>query len=96
MQTKFDVLIHAFFSAPEERQSRALLILQGADIPLRIDEPHLLSMGNAAKFLGISRTSLWRLIKIGRLEKVELYPGSFRVRRADLLDLVGKKGSSNE
>jgi excisionase family DNA binding protein len=46
--------------------------------------PLLMSMGPAAKFLGVSRTTLWRMIQAGRLAKVEVLPGSFRVRRADL------------
>jgi len=46
--------------------------------------PLLVSMGPAAKFLGVSRTTLWRMIQAGRLAKVEVLPGSFRVRRADL------------
>jgi len=46
--------------------------------------PLLMSMGPAAKFLGVSRTTLWRMIQAGRLTKIEVLPGSFRVRRADL------------
>jgi len=54
--------------------------------------PLLLGMGEAAKMLGVSRPTLWRLIQSGRLEKVELLPNSYRIRRADIEALVQKKG----
>ena len=46
--------------------------------------PLLLGMSASAKFLGVSRATLWRMIKAGLLRKVEVLPGSFRLRRADL------------
>jgi hypothetical protein len=46
--------------------------------------PLLLGMGAGARFLGVSRATLWRMIQKGVLAKVEVLPGSFRVRRADL------------
>ena len=46
--------------------------------------PLLLGMSAAAKFLGCSRTTIFRLCRAGRLQKCELMPGSFRIRRADL------------
>lgn len=50
--------------------------------------PLLLSMSNAAKYLGCSRATLWRMLKAKRLNKVEVLPGSFRIRRTDLDALV--------
>jgi excisionase family DNA binding protein len=88
METKNDDLIRAVFSAPEERKSRALLILQGEDIPLHIDEPLLISMGEATKILGVSRATLWRMVRAGRLAKVEIYCGAYRLRRADVIALA--------
>jgi len=41
-------------------------------------------MGAGALFLGVSRSTLWRMIQAGILPRVEVLPGSFRVRRADL------------
>ena len=92
-----DDLIRAIFApiATEERKSRALLILQGEDIPLRIDEPLLLTMGQSAELLNVSRATLWRTIKAGRLPKVELYPGAFRLRRSDILAIVNGKAVRN-
>lgn len=52
--------------------------------------PLLLGMKAAAKFLGVSRTTLWRMIVDGRLKRVEVLPGSFRLRRADLEAIASK------
>jgi len=46
--------------------------------------PLLLGMTAAAKLLGVSRATLWRMTRAGLLKKVEVLPGSFRIRRADL------------
>lgn len=46
--------------------------------------PLLLGMGKAAKLLGVSRTTLWRMTHEGKLARVEVLAGSFRVRRADI------------
>jgi hypothetical protein len=52
----------------------------------------LMGMGAGAGFLGVSRTTLWRMIRTGQLEKVEVVPGSYRVRRADLEAIAGARG----
>ncbi len=46
--------------------------------------PLLMGMSASAKFLGVSRATLWRMIRAGSLQKVEVLPGSFRLRRTDL------------
>ena len=46
--------------------------------------PLLLGMGAAAKYLGVSRPTLWRMLRDGRLKKVEVRSNSFRVCRRDL------------
>ena len=51
--------------------------------------PVLVNMKTAAAFLGVSRPTLWRMIKLGKLEKVELFRDSYRVRREDLEALAG-------
>lgn len=90
-----DQIIQAVFTASAEAKSRALLILQGKE-PVNkaepLGEPLLLKMGEATKLLGLSRATLWRLIKSGRLEKVELYPGSYRIRKSDILALIAESG----
>ncbi len=50
--------------------------------------PLLLGMGAGAKFLGVSRPTLWRMIRAGKLTKVEVLAGSFRLRRSDLESLA--------
>ena len=52
--------------------------------PVTSPGPLLLGMGAGAKLLGVSRATFWRMINAGRLKKVEVLPGSFRVRRADV------------
>jgi excisionase family DNA binding protein len=66
-------------------------ILDGKPEPLRreLRGPVLVNMGTAAAFLGVSRATLWRMIKAGRLERVEVFQNSFRVRREDLEALAG-------
>lgn len=51
----------------------------------------LLSLQQAAGALGVSRTTIWRLLKAGRLPTVELRPGSRRVPSAAITDFV-KRG----
>lgn len=73
--------------APPEVQERIDHLLDGAapvQSAVAQSGPLLMGMSEGANFLGVGRATLWRMIKAGRLEKVELLPGSFRVRRADL------------
>jgi excisionase family DNA binding protein len=49
-----------------------------------------MGMTASAKFLGVSRTTLWRMVDKGLLQKVEVLPGSFRLRRADLEAIANK------
>jgi len=96
MQVKNDDVIRAVFSATDEAKERALEILEGRDEPRpQDDEPLLLTMGDATKLIPCSRATLWRIIKAGRLEKVELYPGAYRLRRSDVLSLVAGKAVSH-
>lgn len=81
-------LLSAFVSATEERKALALKALKGeiAD-PVAakpVTGPLLLSVGQGAELLGISRATIWRMICAGRIEKVEIYPGAYRLRRSDV------------
>jgi len=83
-----------YLQAPPEIQAQIDKILDGkisaiADPPTG---PLLLGMSAAAKFIGCSRATLWRICRSGRLQKVEILPGSFRLRRSDLLALAGEGG----
>jgi excisionase family DNA binding protein len=46
--------------------------------------PFLIPVREAAALLGVHRTVLWRMTKAGRLARVEILPGSYRVRREDV------------
>jgi len=50
----------------------------------------LLSIQQAAQVLNVSRTTVWRLLKAGRLPFIELRPGSRRVPSAAITELVQK------
>jgi len=99
MEVQNDEVIQAVFTATDEAKEQALAILQGLESPPVLSGvegpgspdaagPLLLTMGQSAELLGVSRATLWRMLRAGRLEKVELYPGSYRLRRSDILDLV--------
>lgn len=101
MTVSNDKIIQAVFSATDEAKSRALAILKGeADLnsdlcpPSSEEAPLLLGMGDSAKLLGVSRATLWRMIRDGRLEKVEIYHNAFRLRRSDIIALVKGRGGS--
>lgn len=73
-----------FLQATPEQQAAIDRVLDGIlSVPKR-EGPLLLGMGAAAKRLGVSRATLWRMIQAQKVEKVELLPGSFRVRTADI------------
>ena len=74
------------FNASPEQLAVVDKILEGKFQTTTVETvgPLLMGMKAAAKFLGVSRTTLWRMVIDGRLKRVEVLPGSFRLRRADL------------
>lgn len=85
-------LLRAILDAGEELRRNALAVLRGAAVVASHKRgPLLLGMGEAAAFLGVSRPTLWRMIQAGRLEKVELFLGSYRIRKEDLEALVAAR-----
>jgi excisionase family DNA binding protein len=86
--------------SPNDRMLKLLQatpeVLSGIDALLENREPPtpttsgplLFGMDAGAKFLGVSRSTLWRLVKSGRITPVEFRPGSYKVRRADLEQLA--------
>jgi excisionase family DNA binding protein len=84
-----------FLQATPEQQALIDRILEGK---LEVAAPAatgplLVGMGAGSKLLGVSRATLWRMIKAGRLDKVEVLPGSFRVRRADVEAIAAGKAA---
>lgn len=70
-------------NASSEKQAAIDQILEGK--PQEIDKrPLLVGMKQAAQMLNVSRCTVWRMVNAGRLKKVEILPGSYRLRRADI------------
>ena len=65
-------------------------VLDGITEPPRPERkgPFLLKMGDAAALMGVSRATLWRMLNLGRLTRVEILPATFRVRRDEVEALV--------
>ena len=84
--TTVEQLMQAVLAAPEERKAAALRVLKGeVTEPAAVATgPLFLGMSAGAKLLGVSRATFWRIVSAGRIERVELYPSSYRVRRADV------------
>ena len=57
----------------------------GAPAPV---STRLLSMGAAAKALGLSRQTIWRLLNEGRLSAIEIRKGQRRIAEAELQRFV--------
>src|SRR5262245_8812729 len=78
-----------FLQATPEQQTAIDRILEGRveQDPETPKGPLLMMIKDAAALLGVHRATIWRLVKAGRLEPVELL-GSVRVRRADVEDLA--------
>ena len=51
--------------------------------------PLLLRMKEGAQLIGVSRPTFWRICRAGKLERIEILPNSFRVRREDVEALAG-------
>lgn len=84
-----------FLQASPEKQAEIDRILNGAPAIERPTGPLLYGMSAAAKLLGVSRATLWRMIKAKKLTKVDILPGSSRLRKADLEALVANRQNQN-
>lgn len=87
-----------FLQATPEQQAAIDRILEGRMEPAAEPPkgPLLLGMGAGAKLLGVSRATFWRMIRAGRLTKVEVLPGSFRVRRGDVEGIAAPRAKEIE
>ena len=74
--------------APTEVLARVDAALAGQPEPER-PPLRLYSMGEAAADTGLSRTTLWRAIREGRLQVVEIRKGSLRIPEIELRRFVG-------
>ena len=85
--TTMEEMMQAYLRAAEDQKQAALRVLRGEALgpaAKPVTGPLLMGVGAGAKFLGVSRATLWRACLAGRIQKVELFPGSYRVRREDL------------
>jgi predicted DNA-binding transcriptional regulator AlpA len=74
-----------FAASPEQIRAIDSILMEGIrEKTKETTGPLLLGMTASAKLLGVSRATLWRMTKAGLLQKIELLPGSFRLRRVDL------------
>lgn len=83
-----------FLQATPEQQAAIDRILDGRmeAAPEAAKGPLLMMIKDAAELLGVHRATIWRLLKAGRLEPVDLL-GGVRVRRADVLAIAAGKGA---
>jgi hypothetical protein len=84
-------ILRALVAAPEERKAAALKALRGElaeGAPKPVNGPLLMGMKDGARYLGTSRSTLWRILQAGKIQKVELFAGSYRVRKEDLIALA--------
>lgn len=75
-------------AASPEAMAQAIPILRGTP-PTLPPGPMLVRPMQAVKLTGLSRSTLYRMARMGRLETVEVLPGCRRFRRADLAQLLG-------
>jgi len=83
-------LLTAIVAAPSESKRAALDLLRGKAPAEDAPRPLLYAPTEAAVLLSVSRSTLWRLIRSGRLTRVEVMPGFFRITRASLMALAGR------
>lgn len=72
----------------DPRLPRLAAILAGRSEPDERPNMRLMRMGQAARETGLSRVTLWRAIREGRLRSVEVRAGSRRVPEAELRRFV--------
>jgi excisionase family DNA binding protein len=81
--------IKALFNATPEQLTAVDAALAGR---LQSGQPtslRLYRMGDAARETGLSRCTLWRALREGRLKAVEIRKGSFRIPERELRRFVG-------
>ena len=79
-------------TATPEQWAQVDAILEGRAARRNEAEVRLLSITDAAKMMDVSRMTIYRLKKAGRLVAVELPGGTSRITLASVLAFTGKAG----
>lgn len=86
-------LMMKILTAPADMLAKVAQMLNGyTEAPATCDRK-LLTFSAAADTLGVSRQTVWRMVRDGRLPTIELRAGRFRVPSSALTDLL-KGGKS--
>lgn len=87
---KTEQRIQKLFEATPDVIQRVDALLNG-EVPAAPQDMRLLTFAGAAKALGVSRQTVWRMVKEGKLETVEVRVGRHRVPASRLAALVNTK-----
>jgi len=86
--------IQTLLSADADTLARVDNILKGNNIETTPGDRRLLSMTQAAEAMGLSRQTIWRMVKEDRLPVVEIRRGRFRIPSAGITAIL--KGAHHE
>jgi excisionase family DNA binding protein len=90
MMNKETMIARLLNATPAELKKVAAVFNGDATEQAEVADRKLLSIQQTAAAMGVSRTTVWRLLKAGRLPFIELRPGSRRVPSAAITELVRK------
>ena len=80
--------IKMIMSAPNGTLQKVDQILEGKNDDRDVVSTKLLTFAAAAKQLGVSRQTLWRMVKEDKIKVIEIRKGSRRVPASALIDFV--------
>jgi len=79
----------ALGATPAELTAIKNALTKKTDEPATITDRKLLSHRHAAAVLGVSVTTLWRMVRDGKLKTVEIRNGRKRILSQSITDFVG-------
>ena len=80
--------IKMIMSAPSDTLQKVDRVLEGRNDTLATVDTRLLTFSAAAKQLGVSRQTLWRMVNEQKIKVIEIRKGSRRVPASALIDFV--------
>ena len=91
MDASSDLVLRVIQAGPDQRAAIERVLKGGVTEPVAPPRtgPLLLRMKEGAELIGVSRPTFWRICRAGKLERIEILPNSFRVRREDVEALAG-------